>query len=465
MKAGFFETDITPPLGTDRPACARKLKTEAYSDPLKVRACVLESDDGKKAAIIGIDTTDTGEEFRRKIDEFFPDMEIIFSASHTHYSGCLRDKFPGIETADEMIRSIVIDHSVAHDPAYYAYGLRQTFTAVKEAEKRMVEADFSFGTGKVENLIFNRRIKMKNGDCMTHPGKGNPDSITYAGPVDEDTGVMGVWKKGTEELLGFVFNFSCHACINLTGITSDYPGVAIETVRKVYGKDCGAVFLSGASGDVTQIDNMSLKKDMGKPAAIKLGRAIGGEIVKVLATADRGEVKTLKGTRESIKVNFRLPHPEFLPEAYEMMKNFDVKNNTHHIAKYYVIEDQLAQKNPDRKIVLQTLQIGPLVIGSSPGEIFTQYGLDYKKSSPFPFTWYSSLSSGFLGYVPTPDCFDLASGGYEAETAFFGPETGTNIVASLVKQLEDFVPEDVPQGEMVKPSNAVWGYNFNKKKK
>jgi hypothetical protein len=210
---------------------------------------------------------------------------------------------------------------------------------------------------------------------------------------------------------------------------------------------------------------MSLKKDMGKPAAIKLGRSIGGEIIKVLATADRGEVKTLKGTRESIKVNPRLPHPEFLPEAYEMMKNFDVKNNTHHIAKYYVIEDQLAKAFPERKIVLQTLQIGPLVIGSSPGEIFTQYGLDYKKNSPFPFTWFTSLSSGLLSYVPTPDCFDLANGGYEVETAFFGPETGTNIVASLVKQLKDFVPEEVPQGEMVKPSNAVWGYNFNKKKK
>ena len=46
MKAGFFETDITPPLGTDRPATASKLKVQSYSDPVKVRACVLEDEDG-----------------------------------------------------------------------------------------------------------------------------------------------------------------------------------------------------------------------------------------------------------------------------------------------------------------------------------------------------------------------------------------------------------------------------------
>lgn len=465
MKAGFFETDITPPLGTDRPACAEKLKVEAYSDPLKVRVCVLESDDGTTAAIIGIDTTDTGEGFRRKIDDAFPGMEIILSASHTHYGGCLRDQFPGIETAPEELRKLVEDNSVCYDPAYYNYGLRQVLTAVKEAQKRMTEAEFSFGNGKVENLIFNRRIRMKNGTTMTHPGKGNPDSLGYAGPVDEDTGVVGVWKKDSDELLGFIFNFSCHACINLTGVTSDYPGVAIETVRKIYGEHVGGVFLSGASGDVTQIDNMSLKHDRGKPVAIKLGRAIGAEIIKVLATADKGEIQTLKGSRESIGVTFRLPHPEFLADAQEMVREYDVKNTTHHIAKYYVIEDALSKIMPERKIVLQTLQIGPLVIGSSPGEIFTQYGLDFKKGSHFPFTWFSSLSSGLLGYVPTPDCFDLASGGYEAETAFFGPETGPDIVNSLLKQVKTLTPDAVPQGKMVQPANSVWDYNFEKKKK
>ncbi|MBO4303118.1 MAG: hypothetical protein J6A21_00890 [Lentisphaeria bacterium] len=464
MKAGFFETDITPPLGADRPACGSKLKLENFSDPLKIRALVLESDDGTKAALVGIDNISTGEKFRRKLDELLPGISLIVSASHTHYGGNLRDDFPGIETAPPEIRNIVIDQSVYYDKSYYEYSMRQFVTAVKEAEKRLVEAEFSFGKGRVENLIFNRRIQMKNGDCMTHPGKGNPDNVGYAGPVDDQLGVLGVWKKGTDEMLGFVLNFSCHACINLTGITSDFPGVAIETVRKVYGENVGAVYINGASGDVTQIDNMSLRKDTGKPVAVKLGRAVGGEAVRLLAVADRGEVRTLRAIVQKVPVDRRIPDPEFLPMAYEMVKHYDPSQNSHHIAKTYVMTDISAKEDPNPLVTVQTLQLGPLVIGSTPGEIFSQYALDYKKESPFPFTWYSQLSSRLLGYVPTPDCFQLANGGYEAETAFFASDTGTRLLKELLRQRALLTPEKAPEGEKVQPSNAVWGYNFNKKK-
>ena len=464
MKAGFFETDITPPLGADRPACGSKLKLEAYSDPLKIRVLMLESEDGTKAAIAGIDNISTGVKFRQKVEEQLPGINLIASASHTHYGGNLRDDFPGIETAPPEIRNIVIDQSVYFDKDYYEYCIRQFVTAVKLAESRMEEAEFSFGSGKLENLIFNRRIRMKNGDCMTHPGKGNPDSIGYAGPVDESVGVVGVWKKGTDEMLGFILNFSCHACINLTGITSDFPGVAIETVRSVYGKEVGAVYLNGASGDVTQIDNMSLRKDTGKAVAIKVGRALGGEAIKLLAKADKGEVKTLRVINNHVRVKHRIPDPEFLPMAYEMIKNYDPANNSHHIAKTYVMTDIAAKHDPEPVASVQTLQLGPLVIGSTPGEIFAQYALDYKKDSPFPFTWFSQLATRMLGYVPTPECFDLANGGYEAETAFYGADTGTLMLDELLRQRATLTPEEAPQGEMVKPSNAVWGYNFNKKK-
>jgi hypothetical protein len=209
---------------------------------------------------------------------------------------------------------------------------------------------------------------------------------------------------------------------------------------------------------------MSLKRDTGKPVAIKVGRALGGEAIKLLAKADKGEVKTLRVINNYVKVKHRIPDPEFLPMAYEMIKNYDPANNSHHIAKTYVMSDIAAKYNPDPVASVQTLQLGPLVIGSTPGEIFAQYALDYKKDSPFPFTWFSQLATRMLGYVPTPECFDLANGGYEAETAFYGADTGTLMLDELLRQRATLTPEEAPQGEMVKPSNAVWGYNFNKKK-
>ena len=88
---------------------AIKLKLEHYSDPLKIRAVVLQSDDGTKAALVGIDNISTGEKFRRKLDELLPDISLIVSASHTHYGGCLTDEVPGIENASPVIRDLVVN--------------------------------------------------------------------------------------------------------------------------------------------------------------------------------------------------------------------------------------------------------------------------------------------------------------------------------------------------------------------
>ena len=199
IQAGFYECDITPPYWADCPGDFRKRKILKISDPLKIRAMAL-SDGTRKIALIGADTIGCGAGFLRRLKERLPGISLIFSSSHTHYGGNLRDKFPGIDEADALIRRIVLDETVAHDANYYEFCLRQGVTAVTFAFEALQDVDFSFGSGRVENLIFNRRIRMKDGSVKTHAGKGNPDSVGYAGPVDDQLGVMGVWKKGTAEL-------------------------------------------------------------------------------------------------------------------------------------------------------------------------------------------------------------------------------------------------------------------------
>ena len=460
IQAGFFECDITPPLGADRPCAFSRTLIKKFSDPLKIRALAL-SDGTTKVALIGSDNIGCGGTFLRRLKEALPGIEVIHSASHTHYGGNLRDKFPGIDEADAVVRRIVLEESVAHDANYYEFCLRQAVTAVTFAFENLQDVDFSFGSGRVENLIFNRRIRMKDGSVKTHAGKGNPDSLGYAGPVDDQLGVMGVWKKGTDELLGFVLNFSCHACINLEGATADFPGVAIDTVRAVYGAKTGAVYTNGASGDVTQIDNMSLKKDVGKPIAIKLGRVVGAEAVKILATADRGPINTLKVLREVYHYKRRPSDPEEVAVAWNKIQVFEVSND-YKIAKSLVMGSIARKASPDPKTDLAVLQIGPLVIGSTPNEMFAQYALDFKAQSKFPFTWFSQLSTGG-SYIPDRAAFDPSKGGYEASTAKFAPETGTEITEVISRLSQQLTPEAVPPPETVPPQKTAWGYNFKRK--
>ena len=461
IQAGFYECDITPPYGADCPGDFNKRKILKISDPLKIRAMAL-SDGSRKIALIGIDNLGVGPDFLRRLKEALPGISLIFSSSHTHYGGNLRDKFPGIDEADAVIRRIVLDESVAHDANYYEFSLRQAVTAATFAFEKLQDVDFSFGSGRVENLIFNRRIRMKDGSVKTHAGKGNPDSLGYAGPVDDQLGVMGVWKKGSDELLGFALNFSCHACINLEGATADFPGVAIDTVRAVYGTGTGAVYVNGASGDVTQIDNMSLKKDTGKPIATKLGRVIGAEAVKILATADRGPVETLKVLKEIYQYKRCASDPEEVAKAYKKVQTFE-DSNDYKIAKTLVMSDISAKANPHPTAELAVLQIGPLVIGSTPDEMFAQYALDFKKQSKFPFTWFSQLSFGG-NYVPSRDAFDPSKRGYEGSTAKYVPETGDEITAVISGLSHQLIPEAAPLPETVPPVKTAWGYNFKRKK-
>jgi hypothetical protein len=465
MKAGFYETDITPPLGTERPATFDKRLIQTIHDPLKSRAVVI-TDGTEKIALVGVDSIGTGPGFRRLVEEALPEFKVILNFSHTHYGGNLKDPLPGIEEAPEEIKQYALVDSVAHDSVYYNFCLKQVITSIRMADSRLEEVEFSFNKGRVENLIFNRRIRMKDGHVQTHPGKGNPDNVDFAGPVDDQVGVVGVWKKGTKEMLGFLLNFSCHACIRLDGATADFPGVAVETVRKVFGAHVGAVYVNGASGDVTQINNLSLKRDTGGDIADKLGMVLGGEAVKLLADSDRGEVNTLRYMFREIVPGRQKVDPAVVEEARERARNND-GSSQFKMAKTIAIQAYVDQVVGDKaaKEKLAVLQLGPLVVCSSSGEMFAQFALDLKAASAFPYTWYAQLNGGPLGYVPTKDCFEKTGGGYETATSLFVAETGYTILDNLEEMVKTLTPEEEPAPDLVEVQNQVWDFNFEKKKK
>ena len=464
MKAGFYETDITPPLGTERPATFDKRLIQTIHDPLKSRAVVI-TDGTEKIALVGVDSIGTGPGFRRRVEEALPEFKVILNFSHTHYGGNLKDPLPGIEEAPEEIKQYALVDSVAHDSVYYNFCLKQVITSVRMADSRLEEVEFSFNKGRVENLIFNRRIRMKDGHVQTHPGKGNPENVDFAGPVDDQVGVVGVWKKGTKEMLGFLLNFSCHACIRLDGATADFPGVAVETVRKVYGPHVGAVYVNGASGDVTQINNLSLKRDTGGDIADKLGMVLGGEAVKLLADSDRGEVNTLRYMFREIVPGRQKVDPAVVEEARERARNND-GSSQFKMAKTIAIQAYVDQVVGGKaaKEKLAVLQLGPLVVCSSSGEMFAQFALDLKAASAFPYTWYAQLNGGPLGYVPTMDCFAKTGGGYETATSRFVPETGDTVIANFKEMVATLTPEEAPSPETVAVQKVAWAFNFEKKK-
>lgn len=144
IQAGFYECDITPHYSAEVPGGFRKVLNKKICDPLKVRAMAL-SDGREKAVLIGMDTLGCGPDFLKRLKEALPGIHVINSASHTHKGGYLRDEFPGIDEADDVIRRIVLEERTCHDPIYYETCLRQTISAVMFAFDNLQDVDFSFG--------------------------------------------------------------------------------------------------------------------------------------------------------------------------------------------------------------------------------------------------------------------------------------------------------------------------------
>ncbi|MDQ3413010.1 MAG: hypothetical protein M3509_12930, partial [Chloroflexota bacterium] len=84
---------------------------------------------------------------------------------------------------------------------------------------------------------------------------------------------------------------------------------------------------------------------------------------------------------------------------------------------------------------LHLLQIGPIVLAGTEGEPFSEIGLAIKAQSPFPHTWFGGYTSGWAGYIPTPDEYPRA--GYEVETSPFTPDAAGILVDQTVAALRE----------------------------
>ena len=314
IKAGFYEADITPAIGMERPGNYFKVFIQEIREELKVRATFI-TDGTVKLAIAGIDTCTVSNEIFEPVQEAFPDTTILLSPSHAHNGGPA-GKCNVPEYYSETARKIALEESICGNPDYVKHVISQTITSIKMAQIRAEEVDLSFEKGNVEGVTFNRGFKMKDGSRATHPGKGNSRIVEPFEPIDTEVGVMGFWEKGSGAFLGCMVNFSCHGTCDGTGATADWPGQMTKTIRAVMGEECGVVYLYGCAGDITQIDNQSLSPlESGPEYSRIVGVSVGAEVLQVLMKAKKGEITDLVYFSDVLEVERRKPSAKSLEEA------------------------------------------------------------------------------------------------------------------------------------------------------
>ncbi len=470
FKAGFAERDITPAIGSEIPGGYGKAYHRTFHDPCKVRAAVFD-DGSRRVALVGLDALyvhrQTVQNVRRAIAQQtgIPADAILLAASHSHSSGPMAGVMPGeYDQASDLVKKLAYDYSICADPNYLDHVEKAIVEAVTAADRSRVPVRAGVGKGIEDKVAFNRRFHMRSGLTVTHPGQMNPDILEPAGPTDPEVGVIGAW-DAEGKLRGCVVNFACHATTSPGGISANYIYYLEKVIQGYYGKDAVVVFLNGASGDVTQVDNRSPLVNR-KPEAWAqfVGGRIGAEALKVLLTMDTGSLAPVANRNTILHIKRRVPTPERVRRCLEIVRKDKPKRDPTEwtFAKEIVLLDAKIKREPVAEVEVQAIQVGPAVFISDPAEFFCQFGLEIKAKSRFPFTFPVSLANGCVGYVPTEEAFGARGGGYETRlTSYSNLEitAGRQMVDAGLALAAQLKPGAVPQRPKVPPFKGnPWAY-------
>ncbi len=420
FRAGFAERDITPAVGMEVPGGYGKALSKRIHDPCKVRAVVF--DDGQReVALVGLDALFVPRPLVLEVRKLLqarcglaPEA-VMIGASHSHSSGPL-----GIvgeyDHASPLIQDLAYKKSTVADAGYVAKVRDAIVEAVAAAHDARAVATAGFGTGREDQVAFNRRIRMKHGLAFSHPGKGNPDNVEFAGPTDPEVGVIGAW-DADGRLLGCVVNFSCHATASGPWISANWIYYMERAIQGYFGAETKVVFLQGACGDVTQVNNLDPRANPESDAWSQLvGGRVGAEAVKVLLGLSQTRVAEVpvEARQKTWNIARRVPAPERVAAALELVQKPEKDGGPDWVwAKETVLLDALIAKSPTVEVEVQAIQVGPVVCVSNPAEYFCAYGLEIKAGSGFPITFPVELANGCAGYVPTEEAFGEHGGGYE----------------------------------------------------
>jgi neutral ceramidase len=435
LQVGFATGDITPEIGMNMPGGFLKNPGKGVRDRLLAVACVI-TDGTKTIALVGFDAlfaprdlVDPARRIILKETKIDPD-HVLIGSNHTHTGGPLWRGFGQDE-----------------DAKYTEKTAKAIAGAVKSAWSSLHASEIGVGTGHEAGISFNRRFLMRDGREITHPGKpGTPhhkDIVCPAGPIDPDVGVLAVRAPGGE-LRGVVVHFACHSTVvGGNRFSPDYAGYLRKHLRAHYGATTPVCFLLGPCGDITQVDNMATSVDFGPECADMMGQKLAGETIRTIRRMTWHKSAEVNAVVEKVPVSIR-PEPDVKRETPPFGLGSDGPKGVH--AKRFEDERKhvadLRKKTPTITAEVQGVRVGPLGIATNGAEYFCEYGLRIKKASRHPFTWVSTLSNDYIGYVPTPQAF--AGGGYEPRTArssMLSPDAGQRLLEGALKALNRLLPK------------------------
>ena len=436
LKVGFGRVDITPNMGTEVPGYFNVRLMSGILDPLLATAVVF--DDGeRRAAVVSADTVGFNDHYTAYAKAHIAkacslsEDAIFLHATHTHTGGLIGD-------SDVPAEEFSLNEYSTWLMGRLADAINLAIVDLAPSEKML------YTSGRVEDVSFVRRFRMKNGDVATNPGWQCPDIDHALGTPDEESRLLIIKREGKPEI-GIV-NFQVHPdVIGGEWVSADYPGF----VRRTYEANIEnslCMYINGTQGDTNHVDvrypqcekshGYGRSEYMGKKIAFSvlsnysLAEELSGE--KVNFATKRITVKYNKGKPEEIEPALKLAalyrekgsETAALPHIEPLMRRVEM------VAEACRIE-RLMNRPDDKELTVSALSVGDVVFAGFPGEPFTDVGRAIRENSKFTLTMPVCCVNGYEGYFPTEQAF--SEGGYETLDASFAEGTAEALVDALTE--------------------------------
>ena len=423
IKAGAARVNITPSYGTLINGDFLPIFTKVIHDSLYAKA--LAFDNGKKRFVFVV------------VDCMAIDGDLINDTKRLIKAAC------GLAPEQVMISSNHA-HSCgsvvggAASPADLNYRLAmpgKINNAVKLALSNLQTAKIAWGHFDVPKHVSCRRWYMKPGyptispfgdtdKVWMNPPLGSEFSDRPVSPPDPQVNFLAV-KNTNGKWISILANYSIHyvADIPESAISGDYFEELDYDLQARLGTGGGFVGImsNGTSGDVNTFD-FKLEKNYPKGPYEKtklIAADIADSIVVALKNVKWETNPVFKFAYKETKVASRSISPELLAKCEKLVINTDFRslNTTDKasdaIARLYALEVvELNQyQRPFYDLPTQAIHIGEGIIGTLPGEFFSETGLNLKKQTSAKYYFTIALANDYAGYVPPASQFNL--GGYE----------------------------------------------------
>jgi neutral ceramidase len=409
-KAGFFEKDITPPVGGFLDGFdGRTMPSEGVTDPLFLRILTLEDSKGTKIVLVTADLLSFPADMSWRIKKWtenhlgMKSSSVILNSSHTHCGPVL--------TMDSVYPRWNVD-------LFYVDLLESTIRqGIQSAVENLASSVVKYGVFS-SDLGIDRRLPKPDKD-----GKKVWDWGPYErGYYNPDMSVLAIYSENGLNLKGLLYSYGCHPTARGgQNISADFPGAVSRGLKKNLGENIYTLFTQGAGGNVKPRIYDLEKKSFKTPDQQELdnfGQKYADQISNYLQSGNMKEIPLeLSSAEKEFDIPFdlkRLPGEKILRE-YTEKDNSNYHNIAYKLWAWQLLEEQRTKTIPENYRMHLTkinLNRDVQIVGLS-GEVVAGIARMVKDLYPDKNTVFLGYCSYNRLYIPTSKIIE--EGGYEGD--------------------------------------------------